>query len=183
MTASPWTLTAPHDGRLRVHTGVTGRAAKMGHRLTLGLSSWIVTVERSGESVTSVTAIADVDSLEVLAGDGGVTPMFGPEKLVARANALKCFDAERFPGIEFRASEVTATDEGYRLVGDLTIHGTTRAHTVDLRREDDGGRTVWSCEQIVRQSDFGMKPYSQLMGAMKVPDEVTVSFTTEHDLP
>ena len=30
---------------------------------------------------------------------------------------------------------------------------------------------------MIRQSDFGVKPYSQLLGALKVADDVTVSFT------
>ena len=36
MTARAWTLDAS-DGQLLVHTGVTGRAAKMGHRLTIAM--------------------------------------------------------------------------------------------------------------------------------------------------
>jgi polyisoprenoid-binding protein YceI len=36
------------------------------------------------------------------------------------------------------------------------------------------------CEAAVRQSDFGIKPYSMLMGSMKVVDTVTVSFSAEH---
>jgi hypothetical protein len=42
--------------------------------------------------------------------------------------------------------------------------------------------TSWqlSCEADVRQTDFGVKPYSMLMGAMKVVDTVTVDFTAVH---
>jgi polyisoprenoid-binding protein YceI len=38
-----------------------------------------------------------------------------------------------------------------------------------------------SCEADVRQTDFGVKPYSMLMGAMKVVDTVTVAFTAVRD--
>ena len=34
-----------------------------------------------------------------------------------------------------------------------------------------------SCEADVRQTEFGVKPYSMLMGAMKVVDTVTVVFS------
>ena len=34
-----------------------------------------------------------------------------------------------------------------------------------------------SADVAVRQSEFGVKPYSMFMGSMKVADEVTVAFT------
>jgi polyisoprenoid-binding protein YceI len=37
-----------------------------------------------------------------------------------------------------------------------------------------------SSETAIRQSEFGVKPYSQLMGSLKVADDVTVSFTAQH---
>ena len=35
------------------------------------------------------------------------------------------------------------------------------------------------CEAAIRRSEFGIKPYSMLMGSMKVVDTVTVSFSGE----
>jgi carbonic anhydrase/acetyltransferase-like protein (isoleucine patch superfamily) len=37
-----------------------------------------------------------------------------------------------------------------------------------------------SAESKVCQSDYGVKPYSLLMGSLRVADEVTVSFTAVH---
>ncbi|CNN71964.1 Putative S-adenosyl-L-methionine-dependent methyltransferase [Mycobacterium tuberculosis] len=34
-----------------------------------------------------------------------------------------------------------------------------------------------SAESAVRQSDYGIKPFSLLMGSVQVADEVTVSFS------
>lgn len=34
-----------------------------------------------------------------------------------------------------------------------------------------------SCATRVRQSEFGIKPYSMFLGSMKVADDVTVSCT------
>jgi polyisoprenoid-binding protein YceI len=36
-----------------------------------------------------------------------------------------------------------------------------------------------SSETAIRQSDFGVRPYSQLLGSLKVADDVTVSFTAQ----
>ena len=37
-----------------------------------------------------------------------------------------------------------------------------------------------SVESTVRQTDYGIKPYSLLMGSVQVADEVSVTFTAVH---
>lgn len=167
------------DGGLLVRTGVTGRAAKMGHRLTIRMQSWHATVRWEGGEPTTAELAVDVDSLQVLRGEGGVTPLSGPEKSLVRTNALKTLDAERFPTIRFAADEIEKTTDGYRLSGTLEIHGQECRHVIDVRVEDLGDSWRVSSEADVRQSAFGIKPYSMLMGAMKVADDVNVSFTAE----
>ncbi|AFM15637.1 hypothetical protein Mycch_0822 [Mycolicibacterium chubuense NBB4] len=179
MAAAVWTLDSS-NGQLLVTTGVTGPAAKMGHRLTIEMTRWQASVQWNGGEPTSMELTTDVDSLEVLRGEGGVKGLSGPEKVLARSNAVNCLDAKRFPQIRFRADDIGKVDGGYRLSGTLEIHGTTRDRVVDLHTEDLGGTWRMSCEARVRQSEFGVKPYSMMMGAMKVVDEVTVSFTAEH---
>lgn len=177
MTDTVWTLDSS-DGALTVTTGVTGPAATMGHRLTIAMT-WQATVRWAGDKPASVELSVDVGSLEVQHGEGGVTGLSGPEKLLARSNALKILDAKRFPHIVFRSDRIAGTDSGYRLTGTLEIHGKARGCVVDLRVEEVGDRWRMWCRQSVRHSEFGLKPYSMMMGAMKVADDVTVSFTAE----
>jgi polyisoprenoid-binding protein YceI len=165
------------DGQLIVKTGVTGRASRMGHRLTIAMNSWQATVSWTGDQPAAMELTVDVESLEVVRGEGGVTPLTGPEKALARSNALKTLGAEQFPMISFRADMIEKTADGYRLTGTLEIHGTARPRTIDLRVEDRDGAWRLSCDAQVRQSEFGVKPHSMFMGALKVADEVTMSFT------
>ncbi len=178
MTATAWNLDAS-DGELLVHTGVTGRAAKMGHRLTIAMDSWLATVRWSAGEPAGAELTVEVDSLQVLRGEGGVKALSGPEKTLARSNALKTLDADRFPQIRFQASDIDKTGDGYRLTGTLEIHGVAVERGIDLRVDDLGDAWRLSCEADVRQSEFGIKPYSMLMGSMKVVDTVTVSFTAQ----
>lgn len=178
VAATVWKLDSS-DGQLVVTTGVTGRAAKMGHRLTIAMTSWQATVRWADDEPVAVDLTVDVSSLEVQRGEGGVKGLSGAEKALARSNAVKSLNAERFPHISYRADDIERIDDGYRLTGTLEIHGTTRERTVDLRVEDLGNLWRMSCEAEVSQSEFGVKPYSMMMGAMKVVDEVTVSFTAE----
>lgn len=176
MTERLWEFDAS-DGQLIVRTDVTGPASRMGHRLTIAPNWWRAIVSWTGDEPCAVEVTVDVESLEVLRGEGGVTALSGPEKTLARTNALKCLGANRFRTINFRAEEIVKTDEAYRLTGTLEIHGTRRPQTIDLSVEDldDGWRM--SCAVRVRQSEFGLKPFAMFMGAMKVADDVTVIFT------
>lgn len=179
MTGNAWNLDAS-TGELLVKTGVAGRAARMGHRLTIAMKAWSAKVTWSGDEPSAVELDVDVSSLEVLRGEGGLTPLTGPERSLAGSNALKSLEAPRFPLMSFRTDDVAEVPGGYRLTGSLEIHGTSRTQTVDLKVEDLGDSWQMRTEAQVLQSDFGVKPYSLFMGTMKVADEVTVTFTASH---
>ena len=172
---SHWTLDAA-DGELTLHTGVTGRAARMGHRLTIAMASWQSHVKWVDGEPDSAELVVEVDSLQVLRGAGGVKSLSGTERAVVRSNALKSLSARRFPEISFAAEVIEPIDQGYRLTGTLRIRGKSREHVVALRTDDLGDSWRLSTETQVRQSDYGVKPYSLFMGSLQVTDEVTVSF-------
>lgn len=175
MTESSWSL-GPDSGELHILTGVEGRAAKMGHRLTLAMRSWQAVMQFSGDNAVKAELTVDVDSLEVLSGEGGVKSLSEPEKGVCRSNAFKSLDVKKYPQIAFVADDVAKTPDGYRMTGTLDIHGTSRPQVVDLKAEDTGDAWALSARATVRQTDFGVKPFSLFMGTLKVADEVTIDF-------
>lgn len=177
--SKPWSLDSSR-GELLILTGVAGPAAKTGHRLTIAMRTWQASVDWSGKQPASVELTVTVDSLEVLKGEGGVAPLLGPELGIIRSNALKSLDAKKFPQIRFAATDITEASGGYRLSGTVQIHGKTRPQIVDLSVEDRGDVWAMSAEVAVTQTDFGVKPYSLLMGAVKVADEVTIRFSATH---
>ncbi len=179
MTPPIWSLGAA-DGELMLRTGVAGRAARMGHRLTVAMTRWQATVDWAGTDPVGVRLVVEVESLDVLRGDGGVKGLSGAEKVLVRSNALKSLNANRFPEIGFAAGVIEKTHDGYRLTGALEIRGVSRDHVIDVRTEDLGDSWRISGESTVRQSEYGIKPYSTLMGSVQVADEVTVSFTATH---
>jgi polyisoprenoid-binding protein YceI len=149
----------------------------MGHRLTIKMNSWRAVVNGTGYEPSSVELEVDVDSLEVVRGAGGITPLTGPEKALARSNALKTLAADRFRTIGFRADDVAPTSDGYRLTGTLEIHGVNCSRVVELKVEEAEDSWRMTCDAQVRQSEFGVKPYSMFLGAMKVADDVTIEFS------
>jgi polyisoprenoid-binding protein YceI len=152
----------------------------MGHRLTIAMHRWQASVEWAGDEPVSAELAAEVDSFGVLRGEGGIKGLSGPEKAVVKSNAMKSLDADRHPEIRFSAETIDRTDDGYRLIGMLQIRGRSRKHVIDLRTEDLGDAWRISAESSVRQTDYGIKPYSLLMGSVQVADDVSVSFSAVH---
>jgi polyisoprenoid-binding protein YceI len=175
-----WSLDGS-NGDLLLCTGVAGPAAAVGHRLTLAMRNWHVTTRWNGAQLVGAALIVEVGSLDVVRGEGGVTPLSGPEKILVRRNALRSLDAKRHTRITFEANAIDETGDGYRLTGTLTILATSREQAVVVRTDDQGTNWWLSSETTVRQSDFGIKPYSQMLGALKVADDVVVSFTAKRD--
>lgn len=175
MSEMKWSLD-PGKGQLRILTGVDGRAAKMGHRLTIAMQSWSATMGFADGEPTSAELTVEVDSLDVLGGEGGVTPLGSPEKAICKTNAFKSLDVKKYPRIRFAADAIAKTATGYRLTGTLEIHGTSHPQVVELTVEDDGDSWALSSQTRVRQTEFGVKPFSLFMGTLKVADEVTIDF-------
>jgi len=171
-----WTLDAA-DGELLVRTGVTGRAARMGHRLTIVMKRWQATVKWDKGRPVAADLAVETDSFQALRGEGGLKGLSEPEKALVRSNALGSLDTGRFPEIRFSTQAIEKTADGYHLTGILQIRNKSREHAIDLRTEDLGDSWRMSAQSTLRQSDYGVKPYSLLMGSLRVADDVTVSFT------
>ena len=149
----------PDTGSMHVHTYREGVAAKVGHDLIIEVTRWEATV---GEGTIEMTA--DPGSLEVREGHRGVKPLTDKDRREIRKN----IDAKVLGSspIVFRSTSV----DGDAVTGDLTMAGATRP--VSLRLETADGRTRATIPLV--QSQWGIKPYRGLMGALKVRDDVEI---------
>jgi polyisoprenoid-binding protein YceI len=72
------------------------------------------------------------------------------------------FNAKQFPLLSFKSTKVKATDAGYEVTGDLTLHGVTKPITLNL----NGGHKVVEFQKVprigvtsvvtIKRSEFGM---------------------------
>jgi polyisoprenoid-binding protein YceI len=162
----------PDNASLQVKTYREGVAARAGHDLIIEVTRWDATVEVADEPAGwTIELNADPRSLEVREGLRGVKPLTDKDRVEIRKN----IDAKVLGGrpIRFRSSDVRIVDDGRRLTveGELSMAGSARPLTVQLTVEDGGavrGRIP------LTQSDWGIKPYRGLMGALKVRDDVDV---------
>jgi len=157
----------PSNGSLKIKTGKEGAAAKMGHDLVLNVGSWEGTVD-VGDS-TSVELSADPKSVEVESGSGGAKPLGDKDK----ADIKKSIDNKVLGSsqITFKSSEASVDGGKLNVKGDLSIAGQSDSVSVPCTIGDDG--TV-SGSLTFNQSNFGIKQFSAMMGALKVKDSVTV---------
>src|SRR6202000_202824 len=91
-------------------------------------------------------------------------------------NIEQTIDAEVLKGgaIAFTSTLVDAPGANGTLLirGDLDLLGTTRPIALALEPQPDGS---FSARATVTQSEWGIKPYSSLFGALRVLDEVEVT--------
>jgi len=160
----------PANGALRVRTGRTGAVARAGHDLLIEIGAWEATLDLDGAAAT-LTLRADSTSMRVLEGTGGMMELGDDDK----AAILQTIgdDVLKDADVEFRSSASSADGDHYEISGELTLNGVARPLTFELDAPA-GGRLTGSA--VVKQSDWGIKPYTTLFGALKVADEVAVSF-------
>jgi polyisoprenoid-binding protein YceI len=174
MTIPPGSYTlGPEQATLTVRTGKSGAAAKAGHNLLIEVTSWSAELHSGADlAATEMRLTADSTSLKVLDGTGGLQTL-GDDDKVAIAKTIEDEVLKR-GAIEFRSSSVEAgRDAGeLRVHGELNLLGARRPITFELRAGDDGNLTA---RATITQSEFGMKPYSTLFGALKVVDDVQVA--------
>jgi polyisoprenoid-binding protein YceI len=168
-------LLGPGSASLKVWTGKEGKAAKAGHNLEIEVSDWTATLEL-GETPedTRLSLSVNPRSLRVLVGSGGMQKLDDDDK----ANIDKTIDDEVLKGgeIAFQSTGVDAVEGTHDLHvhGDLNLLGRTAPVAFTLAIDDDGSVNG---EALIKQSDFGMKPYSALFGTLKAKDEVRLTVT------
>lgn len=159
----------PENATLTVETKRLGAASKVGHDLVIEVTSWEAELDVDGDP--AVTLTADGGSLRVREGTGGMTKLGDEEK----AGIEQTIDEEvlRRRSVEFRSSafEVSSDGSGATVSGELDLMGTSHPVSFELRTGD--GRLTGRA--TLRQSDWGIKPYSALFGTLKVADAVEIA--------
>jgi polyisoprenoid-binding protein YceI len=168
----------PEHGRLLLRTGRQGVAAQAGHDLTIEVTRWsgeLVLADEVGDSTLSVTV--ETGSLRVVEGVGGLKPLSDRDKREIGVTARKLLETDRQPQATFTSSKVTGSEQGGAVDGTLTVRGTGRPFHLSV---DHPSENVFKATGTIVQSEYGIKPYSAFLGALKLADEVRVE--AEFDL-
>jgi len=157
----------PDNAALQVKTYREGMAQKVGHDLVIDVTSWEASVDLDG-SDSSILMQADSSSLQVREGHNGLKPLSDKDRDDIRNN----IDNKVLKGqqIKFRSTSMEPAGDGYDVQGDLSIGDQTKPVSFHLSTE--GGRLQGTVPLV--QRDFGIKPFSAMMGALKVRDQIEI---------
>ena len=153
-----------------VYTYKEGLLSAVAHDLKLRVTRFTIDIE--GDSVRAELA---ADSLRVLHAirDGRDDPaaLSLADRQKIESNIVEeVLSARRFPQISFVGRSVKPATSGLRIEGELSLHGKSR--TLSLRVDTSGER--WTTEVVLSQPDYGIKPYSAMLGTLKVKADVKV---------
>ncbi|MGI8726295.1 MAG: YceI family protein [Solirubrobacterales bacterium] len=163
----------PDGATLTIRTGRAGAAAKAGHDLLLEATSWEATLEVGDDAATTSAELSvDGTSLRVRRGEGGIKSLSDADKREIEGTIDE--EVLKRTAVRFSSNQASggAGDERIHFDGDLSIRDTTKPISFELASDDEGsvgGSTT------VRQSTWGVKPYSAMLGALKVANEVEVT--------
>lgn len=156
------------DATCRVFTFKEGMLSALAHDLEIEVGKLTVEVAED----LAIDARFDASSLRVLhsMSDGRATTALGDgdKKKIEKTIASDVLDVRKYPEIRFVAPAPTPDGEGYRYRGQLTLHGATK--TIDVVSKKQGDKQV--AEVVLHQPDFGIKPYSAMLGTLKIKPDV-----------
>ncbi len=158
--------------RCHVLTFKEGLLSRVAHDLKLRAGRFTLALEED-----RVELEVDAGSLKVVCArkDGVDQPkVLGfLERTQIERNVVKdVLHAKRFPTVRYVGRIVERRETQGRAEGELTLHGVTRPLALTARREGER----WMAEAELHQPDFGIRPYSALLGALKIQPGVQVVF-------
>lgn len=157
-----------NDGECFVFTYKEGMLSRVAHDLKLRCSRFTVTLEEDRVEATFDPASISVE-YALKKGKPNPQGLSDKDKRQIIENMHRDVVAPRSE-IRFVSTEVSRDGNALHVRGELTLNGRTRPLTVTARRV--AGQ--WLAEVDLNQPDFGIKPFTALMGAIKTKPRVKV---------
>jgi polyisoprenoid-binding protein YceI len=141
-----------------------------------GLSGTL-SLDESDHTHSSVEASLDVATVKT-----------GDEQRDGHLRSAEFFDAEKFPTITFKSSNIDAKGGAdYAVTGELTLHGVTKAVTFAVEDLSQPSKDPWGNLRIglsattkINRKDFGLTWNSALeTGGLLVGEDVTLSLEVQ----
>lgn len=167
----------PPAASCTIYTFKEGLLSAVAHDLELRVTRFSVEVGPPSESPTPLLAHLDATSLRVVTALAGGKPHAAlgeaDTRNIERTIVTEVLEARRFPEIRYRARAVTGQGTHRRIEGTLSLHG--RDRPLALEAVLDGAS--WRAEVTIHQPDFGIKPYSAMLGTLKIKPQIRLVLT------
>ncbi|MBF0216361.1 MAG: YceI family protein [Candidatus Omnitrophica bacterium] len=171
----------PSNAECSVLTFKDGLLSAVAHDLKIKVSKFEIATRLSvsgndmSEWDISIKAVFDAASLKTVSAMKGGKEFNGALSASDRADiekniAVSVLKSDEFPKIRFSSSDVSGDLNTLRIKGKLTLCGVTRTIGFSAVRQ----KSNYVAEVDLDQRDFGIKPFSALMGTMKVKPVIKV---------
>lgn len=154
-----------------VFTFKEGLLSKIAHDLKIRVGDFQLSSAEDGKLI----ATARADSLRVVtamrAGSEAPSLLSAADKDKIAGNIRnEVLHSKKHPEIRFESNAIEGDGDERTVSGTLQLHGNERSVKVTAKRAGDH----WVAELSLHQPDFGIKPYSAMLGTLKVQPNVTV---------
>ncbi|HKZ74423.1 MAG TPA: YceI family protein, partial [Steroidobacteraceae bacterium] len=176
----------PEESLLSVLVFRAGPLAKAAHNHVIAsrhLSGVVLLapdVARSRFELHVPVGLLTVDEPELRreAGPEFATQVPGSARDGTRRNMLSpaVLDGGQFPVVSAVSTAIEPAPGGALATVQVSVRGQPRTLTVPLRYEQKGDELLADGELTLRHGDLGLVPFSALLGAIQVHDEMTIRF-------
>lgn len=84
-------------------------------------------------------------------------------------------DAANHPTVTFTATQCVAKGDQVLVTGDLTLHGVTNTVSLPMTVTEDGQSFEARGTLKIKATDYGIEPFSAMLGALKNKNQMTLS--------
>jgi hypothetical protein len=185
---------APKNSSVRIYAFRAGRAARLGHNHVVSAPQFtgFFHLPSSGAGNGRFDLVFRLDQLEIdnaayrsILGAAFATAVSPADVEGTRKHLLgaDCLQADRFPFVRIRSLQIAGEAPKFAARIQVELHGQQREMWVPLDVEGLPDRLSVSGSFVLRQTDFGVRPYSLLGGLLAVQDEVVIDFKLAADAP
>ena len=159
---------------LRVLAFRGGTAARLGHNHVLRAGDLRVAWLAAGPVLSFRLDALTVDppALRARLGPAFASAVDDEARAGTRANLLKALDAAAHPEVVVRTLQQVGEGGQRAVEAEITLHGVQRRQWFAVEVE---GRRAHG-QLVIRQSDFGLQPFTVLGGLLAVQDALVVQF-------
>lgn len=177
----------PAASSVRIYVFRDGRAARLGHNHVLSAPRFtgFVSLPASGTADARFDLEFRLDELEIdnpayRAGLGAAfASVLSPEAIQGTRDHMlgeSNMQAARFPTVRIHCLRISGESPHYAAQVAVQMHGITREMWIPLTVTGLPEHLAVSGAFVLRQTDFGIHPYSVAGGLLAVKDEVVVDF-------
>ena len=162
-----------------------GAAAALAHDHTVHATELAGEMTADAAAPETAKVNVTVQTKSLVNDDPQVRKQFGLDPTIPEKDRLAINDSmkgedqlhvSKYPTIAFASTAVEKSADGkITLVGDFTLHGVTKKLKLPITVKMEGQSIVGDGKVRFKQSDWGMKPYSSFLGAVKNKDELVLT--------